>query len=259
MSELVIVTTWNREELLYLCLEAIRAQDDEIPIRVYSDRDASTPDLLQACDAFHASVTVRGPHRFFGNSYNTLHAFGAAVFDPNVKIVHSIEDDTIIHRGYLNWARKMLAAGGLACVTGRRAECPNWYESPCASWNADQLREALGHIIPEYFQESREAMVKVLDSKMFPKSRYLRGGGEQDGFFLRCIEHHQWKTAYPPMWLASHIGWFGYNRPPGHERPPGTFEQRIAAARELWNDLDRREKLFGQRIARAEWEGRGGI
>ena len=84
----------------------------------------------------------------------------------------------------------------VAAVCGRIASphVTNWYEAPCASWQAAYLRIALEHIVPEYHSHSRLEMQRVLDEKMFPRSLYKKGGAEQDGFFLRCVEHHRWRT-----------------------------------------------------------------
>jgi hypothetical protein len=191
-----------------------------------------------------------------------------------VDIVHLIEDDTLIHKGYLAWAREKLSrehpigfAGQpievpeFAAVCGRigSPHIPNWLEIPCISWNADCLRTALGHLVPEYFCADRKEMQRVLDEIVFPKSKYRRGGAEADGFFLRCVESHNWKTAFPPTPLATHFGFWGYNCPPTWERPKGTFEERIQFCRELLKDTERRNAIFGHGITAKEmqgWDGR---
>ena len=54
--------------------------------------------------------------------------------------------------------------------------------------------------------------------------------------------------------LASHVGAWGYNRH-GHQRPTGSFEDRIAFCRALLKDERRRIELFGQDITKKEMEG----
>ena len=267
MNEIVIVPSYKREELLWLCLEAIRREDANIRIVVFSDRGAGSGELSECVLNWVARLIIRPNHAHYGNSYNLLEACRWATreleeeFPP--QIIHLIEDDTIIHKGYFAWAREKLRFAPFpgygpvyAAVCGRMgsSHISNWYESPCASWNADCLRQALTHVIPEYFGRTREEMQTVLDTKMFPNSRYKRGGAEQDGFFLRCIEAHGWKTLFPPKPLASHVGWWGYNCPPLRKGPAGTFEERIAACRMMLKNRDERIKLFGYDVTLKEME-----
>lgn len=264
-SEIVIVTTYKREELLWICLEAIRREDEQIPIFVFSDRAAESDDLRAATKAFHAGMMIRRNHHFYGNSWNLLDACEAVCETNQFDIVHLIEDDTLIHPGYMKWAREQLGWEYLtdpkeptyAAVCGRipSPHIPNWYESPCASWNAKYLKEAIAHVVPEYFSENRDKMQDVLDTVVFPKSKYLKGGAEQDGFFLRCIEHHKWRTCFPPKPLATHLGWFGYNCPPGRERPTGGLVDRVAQCRAMLKDVQKRKEYFGHRITEQEMEG----
>jgi hypothetical protein len=260
-NDLCIVTTWQREELLWLCLEAIRANDASIPIIVFSDKQADSPELRAACKEFDAVCHVQFPPRdFYGNSWNLLTACVLTLSElPGAQFVHLIEDDTILHRGYLDWARSQLTSGEYAAVCGRigSPHIPNWYESPCASWRIDRITTALEHVDPRYLAGTREEMGAILDGDMFPNSKYKKGGFEQDGFFLRCIEFHEWKTKFPSKALASHLGWWGYNCPSGREKPAGEFQQRIEACRAMLGNKELRRMLFGHRIADAEMEGAG--
>jgi hypothetical protein len=261
MKEVVIVTaTDERAELLYLCLEAIRRDDNEITVCVFVDRSNGCVDLRSAAEKFKALVSdCKRENRSYGNSFNTLDACNWAVNYRDFEIVHLIEDDTLIHKGYFSWARESLKRCEVACARIDSPHIPNWYESPCVSWNATFLRRALEHVVPEYFSSDRLVMQRVLDEKMFPASAYKKGGAEQDGFFLRCIEHHGWKTKFPPKPMATHLGWWGYNSPPGRERPTGSFAERIAQCRAMLTNVQRRKELFGHRITEAEmsgWDGK---
>jgi hypothetical protein len=267
MNEVVIVTTWNREELLYLCLEAIRRDDSEITIVLLIDRGALSNEIEEMCHKWELDRIVRPQHSYYGNSWNLLDGCKQVLETYNPDIVHLIEDDTLIHKGYPAWARRELSARNTkddektyAAVCGRigSPHIPNWYESPCASWNADCLRTALGHLVPEYFTPDRKEMQRVLDEVMFPKSKYRKGGSEQDGAFLRCIEFHGWRTCFPPVPLATHFGFWGYNCPASWERPKGSFEERIQYCRDLLRDKERRNLIFGHGITAKEmagWDG----
>jgi hypothetical protein len=74
MKEICIVTTFNREELLWLCLEGIRANDPDVRICVFSDRASNGKDLQETLNRFSALSVIREPHNFYGNSWNLLQA-----------------------------------------------------------------------------------------------------------------------------------------------------------------------------------------
>ena len=253
MSEICVIPTFQREELLFLCLEAIRREDTTIPIHVFSDRGYSSADLETTCKKFNAFLKIQHDTQGYGNSWNVIEALKDGV-KAGHSIVHLIEDDVILHRGYFEWAKEELAKGR-ACVCARIAasRIENWYESPCASWNAECLRQALALVPQGYFADTREQMQILLDAA-FPKSRYKRGGCEQDGLLLRCVEHFGWKTKFPPKPLATHLGAWGYNRP-SNKPPTGTFEERIEFTRALLKDKRKRVELFGQSITEKELEG----
>jgi len=259
MKEVCTVFTYQRDELLYLCLEAIRNQDAKIPIAVFPDRGHGSEDLFNTVRKFAASSISHSHTISYGNSYNLIEGLRWAV-GSGAEIVHAIEDDTIIHKNYLDWARVRLSSSragipSFAVALGRIPgdTLSTWYESPCASWNASCLSMCLEKVPIGYFANTREEMQTIVDAA-FPHSRYKFGSAEQDGFFLRCLEFFKWKTAYPDHSFASHIGTYGYNRE-GGVKPDGTFDERIAFFRKLLYDRARRTELFGQRITDSEMEG----
>jgi hypothetical protein len=234
MREIVVVPTLDREPLLHLCLEAIRKQEPNIPLRIFLDK-------------LH--------HENYGNTSNAIAALQEGT--NKADSVHYIEDDTIVHPGYFEWARKALAEPNVAAVCGRipSEHFENWYSAPCASWNADKLCIALSHVTPKYLAaKTQEEMRVIVDEQMFPKSRFYRCySPEQDGFLLRCIEHYGWQTRFPPKPLATHLGYGGYNRP-AEPWPTGSFEEQVQWFRDLLVDRPRREKIFGKHVTDLEWE-----
>lgn len=261
MNELVVCTTFKREELLFLALEAIRRDDVSIPIYVFSDRGQCSADLAFVVAHWGALLTVREPHAHYGNSWNLFEACRGTLAEQSLLgIVHLIEDDTVIHRGWLDWARYELSTGVPAAVCARicaPSRISGWYSSLAASWSASDLRVALQHLVPEYFADSRMAMRQIVDEKIFPASRYRKGGAEQDGFLLRAIEYHRWITKSPTKPMATHLGFYGYNHA-ARAGPTGTLDQRIAFCRELLRDKRRRAELFGKNVTEMEmaaWDG----
>jgi hypothetical protein len=280
MNEICIVPAYNREELLWLCLEAIRKADSEIALLVTSDKGADSDDLSKTCAQFHATELLRERHDAHGNSFNVLETlrYAAGKFD----LIHIVEEDTIIHPGWFAWARTQLGlppqlsgqnrptrlesgkeghstqepnlyAAVCARIHGDRSTV--WYDAPCASWNATYLRQALAMIPDGYLTAKSRNEMTVLADATFPNSRYRYGSGEQDGFLLRCIEHFKWQTKFPEKAMAQHLGFFGYNQPVGRDRPTGTLEERVAFCRQLLADKRQRTELFGQRITELEMEG----
>lgn len=220
MQEIIVVPTYKREALLFLCLEAIRKQERDAVVIVSEDRGASAPGCWSVG---------------YGNTGHVLRCLRSAC--EMADIVHYIENDTIVHPGYFKWARAILGEGLHAAVCGLSPSehIENWYSAPCVSWNAACLRTALSHITPEYLNATTQEEQRVIvDEQMFPKSRFYRCySPEHDGYLLRCIENHGWKTAFPPMPLATHAAIGGYNRPPGEKYPEGTFEEQVQYFREM--------------------------
>lgn len=270
MKEVVIVTTYNRPELLYLCLEAIWRDDSTMPVFVYLDRAIHWKSgiiqnpLPLTLPAGPVTVVGRQRHGYYGNSYNLLEA--CKEWASKVDIVHLIEDDTLVHKGYFTWARCMLRSSKIqyAAVCGRinSPHLKNWYESPCASWDASKMAQALGHLIPEYYTSSREEMQRLLHEVMFPTLRrmdgkpYKKSGAEQDRFFQMCIEYHGWLTKFPDVPLATHFGYYGYNCPPSVKGPQAErLHDRIEELRNLLTNYDFRCAMFGQAITDREMKG----
>jgi hypothetical protein len=263
MKEIIVVLTYKRDPLLYLCLEAIRAQAPDTGLILVSDRDHSSPELEQMAVQFKCDLEKVPDRLDYGNSYAVFLGLWrgiariATAGRLSENILHFIEDDTIIHAGWFGWARGALQNQNYAIALGRVPGDPpsTWYESPCVSWNVQRLRECLS-LIPSGYCESktRDDMLKVLDAA-FPKSRYRLGSAEQDGFFLRAMEYMKLKTAFPPRSFASHLGWYGYNRPPLMKPPSGTFEEQVEECRKVLCDKKRRYELFGQGVTDREMAG----
>ena len=260
MKDCVAVFTWKRDPLLYLCLEAIRREDQQIPVIVFSDRGYCSNELLMTKEKFGAKLVVHHHNGGYGNSDNVLSGMATCVNDPELEILHCIEDDVIIHQDWFAWARAILNSGKahsgeptFAVALGRLPGDPpsTWYESPCISWNTSCLRQALAMVPKDYCGPTREDLQKAAD-RAFPNSRYRYGSGEQDGLFLRIIEHFKWRTAFPDHAYASHIGFYGYNQPTGRQEPEGTFEQKVEFCRKLLYDKARRTEWFGQSITERE-------
>jgi hypothetical protein len=256
MKEICAVFTYQRDELLYLCLEAIRSQDRELHIMVFSDRGHYTPDLVETCRKFNTSYVVRKKAVGYGNSFNVIEGLRWCC-GMGCDVVHAIEDDTIIHAGYLEWARMKVFNNPVqyAVALGRIPSDieSTWFESPCVTWNAKCLEMCLEKIPLNYFSETIEGMQKAVDAA-FPHSKFCFGSAQQDGFFLRCLEFFKFRTAYPGTSFASHLGTYGYNRP-GGLKPDGTLDERVAFFRKLLYDKTRRTEQFGQEITEREMRG----
>src|SRR5215472_1307797 len=170
MRDLAIVFTFRRDALLFLCLEAIRADDPDIPIDVYADRGHSSMDLIDTCKLMNAHLAIRGNDKeVFGNSRNIILGIheSLVLFPGKPDIVHLIEDDTIINRGYFAYARNALASGRCAVALGRIPGDPpsTWYESPCVSWNREKLEFALQNVPPGYIEApTRMDMLRIVDA-----------------------------------------------------------------------------------------------
>ena len=88
------------------------AADAEIGILVSSDRGATSEDLVRTCRKFGATLTTQysshyfgNSFNYFGNSFNVLTALALEVMVGH-STLHLVEDDTILHPGYFEWARR---------------------------------------------------------------------------------------------------------------------------------------------------------
>lgn len=240
MREIVLVPTWKRRDMLYCCLEAIRAAEPDIKIEVFPDRGTEETDL---CQWFKATEHKTIPHTLHGNTYNVMEALKWA-YKHHAELVYVIEDDAIVDPSFFFWCHQALAEHpGIFAACGWRyspdalppCEGPDviipWYLSVASAIPKRSLYGIVQHARADYYSD----MQGYLDC-IYPQSP--RKGSmhyEQDGLVLRVCEAEGKSCAWPRRPRVTHIGWAGYHMPEGEELK-GTLEERVAIIKLLLKD-----------------------
>jgi hypothetical protein len=224
MSDLVLIPTFDRPEMLWLCLEALARcpTGDPLAIRIYVDAHIGQPpppkdEIVRVVERFpqlSVQIAYRASHPYPGNSYNVLMAYKDA-YESDAPHVFLVEDDVIVFPPFFTWHRVMHLTQSLGCSIA--IENPG--HGAYASLGVCFKRETLGLVVPHcrtaYFQDMRGYC-----RAHFPPSKF---DCEQDGLFARVLK------GFPVAWalipVAQHVGWYGYHRPKSI-RPHGTLEER---------------------------------
>lgn len=223
-QDIVIVPTYDRPEMLWLCLEYLSRCSGikSVQIRIYVDAHIGQPsmreEVAEVLDKFtHLSIQVgyRYAHQFSGNSFNVLMAYKDA-FETESKYVFLVEDDVLVRPEFLAWHRLLHMNQALGCSIAVAKE-PQF--GPYVSLGVGFRREMLALIVPHcrmrYFQNMR-AYCRMT----FPPSRL---DCEQDGLWARVLVGQEVAWALEP--LAQHVGWYGYHRQKSI-RPQGSLTER---------------------------------
>lgn len=234
MREICIIPTFERPALLWLCLEAIRAADPEIPIHVFPDRGTSE---LQICSKFGANEHKTVSHSYYGNSFNMLEALKWAG-EQSCALVHVIEDDSIIEKDYFQWARKALhdkpeafaACGWQFSPDFQPQDGPDmlagWYLSVAATIPKVNLPTILQHARPAYYGDMKTYLDTVLPASPYRGTKHF----EQDGLILRVMQTLGKRAVWPRRPKTTHIGFFGYH---AHGKSPDMPLERTVEALKL--------------------------
>lgn len=261
--EVVLVPTYQRNHYLYCCLKRIRAQDEKIPIIVFSDRGEDTPELRHVCGAFLAAIEITPRHNYYGNSFSVMEMLRWA-YGQHIGLVHVVEDDFMMAPDCLAWYRKtheMFDDIFCACgwIFNRQAPIEDdlmfapWFYSPSYSVRREKLAQIVKHANPLYFQNMREYILKEFPDSLLHAKGAQEGTNfyEQDAIWQYCIEQSRGQVAWNGIAKGAHIGASGYNRPKGPVFT-GTLEERIAQVEELIADEYWRADLFTREIVERE-------
>lgn len=233
MREVVIIPTFQRSDLLFLCLEHIRAVEPDIPIHVFPDRGTDERDICNCFGAVHHWTWMHGYH---GNSANMMEALKWA-FHERYDRVYVIEDDALVDKTFFDWCRTAFERHPDAFAACGWEYSPNringlgtdvmlpWYLSVAACLPASSLATIVPHANLDYYRD-----MQAYCDQTFPASSH-RGTlhYEQDGLVLRVCEAQRKRCVWPHKPRALHCGWYGYHQ--GGEAPQGTLEERVELMR----------------------------
>jgi len=243
VRDILIIPTFNRPELLWLCLDYISACPEygELDIKVYLDahykRQSRLNETKEVLKKFNDNVKlyVRQPNGYRGNSYNLMMAYSDA-FHSKAEYVFMVEDDVMISSHFFEWHKQAQLVNPVCSVAGKNPG-HGVYCSIGVCFNREMLEPIVKHCVHEYFKD-----MGGYCRANFPPSPF---GTEQDGLIARVFNGKKAVWANPPE--AQHIGWYGYNRPHGI-RPIGNLNDKYKKVKEvLYNkeELQKCVKDFG--------------
>lgn len=225
MQDIVILPTYDRPEMLWLCLEYLSKCPDTrwTQIRIYVDahigekppRD-EIEEVLEKFPRLSIQIGFRHPHQYPGNSYNLMMAYKDA-YHSEAERVYLVEDDVLIHPEFFRWHRMMHTGQMLGCSIAVQNPGHGAYASLGVCFKREMLHLILPHCRPAYFQNMRNYCKAVFAPSKFDC--------EQDGLWARVLAGHP--VVWAPYPFAQHVGWYGYHRKKSI-RPQGTLDERYA-------------------------------
>ena len=112
MRDRIVVPTFQRPELLWVCLECLFANPEvkDMDVVIYLDNHTNLPsppinDCLKVIDRYNSSnlkLVVRKPHSYEGNSYNVLTAYVEA-YNDGCEHIFEVEDDILVTSDFFEW------------------------------------------------------------------------------------------------------------------------------------------------------------
>ncbi len=250
----VLVTTYNRPEMLYLCLEALTKAEMIGLHRVRVIQDAKIngdvdPYIEEVASLFTRSLNLdferREPDDSLGNNRNTLESYKEE-FLGDAEHVFLVEEDVIVAQDFFTWHYQIQWKENPFCSIAARhldyatPEDPNVYFllgtycsiGPC--FRRRNLEAIVEHANREYYRRP-EAYIR----EHFPESVHERFGDcgcAQDGLIVRVMFRDGLQSAWAGVPRCFHTGIYGQNR--GQQSPlkPGSWRQQAEELRGRWAD-----------------------
>lgn len=243
MSEVVVIPTCHRPEMLALCLEKLGEARGLPPVCIYADTPADLEELdyvrntyLPTADIYHAKPHLKTP----SGCWNILNAIKQG-YETGADRVYLVEEDVMVRPNFFKWHGEIGDEFMASC--GRRDPAfyprfPNLYTNPGSCLHRNLLDAVVPHINDDYFQRLRDYMDEFLPPVWDEHSDL------DDGLIRRTIRNLGGKCAYPEAGVAVHQGFHFYRKVDRYIND-GTIEGRIAGLRQM---LERIQP--GERYAR---------
>lgn len=269
--DVVLVPTYNRPELLHLCLEALAAcpgiEDKIIHVRHdnHNGAAARADVAVGVVNRFRPKLSIDFAtsiaHSYHGNTFNVMEGYRAA-YETGARQVFLIEDDVLVCNDFFRWHAGVHANHKLMCSVGwhclrRGPEIPRGDEDPLpyflskadyasvgVCWQREMLEHLLAHATTFYYKNLTGYL-----KEHFPSNRFGDCFTEQDGLIMRLLDIVKAPVAWPYRRRCHHVGIYGYHRPsgyrPGQAAGTGTnrLETAIEETRGIINDPVRMEKV----------------
>jgi hypothetical protein len=238
MSEVVVIPTFARPELLALCLERLdQAADAPDDVRIYLDASPEKRVIeiewvrnkyLPRALIFHAK-----PHiKVASGCWNILNAIKSG-YETGASSVYLLEEDVVIFpEKFFSWHRSQNAAASCGRYHwDNRWQYKHLYTNPGAKLTRPLLEALVPHINSEYFADT-----KAYCDKHFP----LWDVSTLDDWLIRRVmRQNNWLPAYPKSPVCAHIGFRGYcDRLDIYANNEVDLDKRISRAREILSSVD---------------------
>lgn len=268
-SEIVLIPTYKRPEMLFYCMSLIKAFEPDMPIAVFPDRgtvdDKELQDVMRSFDPSSTAALVVPDHDYYGNTYNVMEAFRWA-YNQRFERIYYIEDDVMVHPDFFAWHRKMHEDWddifcSMGWVFNQHAPITNdeqfqpWYYAIGTCFTKKKLRLIVDHATPRYYDAMPEYIEKTFKNSIL-NSPIKISHYEQDGLIQRVMDIDKSQSVANGIARCTHLGVFGYNR--GWEKRDDffgeaqTFEERLSRISKLIGDPYWRAELFGRPIVERE-------
>lgn len=223
MKHIVLVPAWRRPDMLHACLTRLAlAAPADVTVLVSVDRggDEENASVAGEFRGRFASLRVRTvpPHPYHGNSANILSGFAHSL-DLGGDLLHVVEDDVLVSRGYFSFHEAVHAAApdafAVSACRNQNLDGPapqaayrhGSYQSLGSSFRPEAAEKFLGHAGGDYYRD----MIGYC-RRVFPDSAIPPGNAEQDGLINRVRESLGGVTVYAERPRAFHAGFYGYHR-----------------------------------------------
>jgi hypothetical protein len=236
MSNVVVMPTLKRPEMLALALESIdRADQSPDDIRIYVDhtdakrlseveyvRDTYLPRAL----IFHAKEHPRAP----SGCWNILNSMKGG-YESGADLIFFVEEDVRVFHDYFTWSIEAQDSGCFA-TSGRyiKRYGENYYTNPGASFRRESLALVVPHINDSFFNDRRGYLDKIFTP--FPDASDL-----DDGLIRHVMRSVNGFVKYPETPKVAHQGFRMYCRTEEF-RPIGNIERRIHQLRNILKNVD---------------------
>jgi hypothetical protein len=232
MSEVVVIPTFARPELLALTLEKLeQATDAPDDIRIFLDTSPESrvvevewvrDTYLPRAQIFHAK-----PHlKVASGCWNILTSIKAG-YETGASSVYMLEEDVLVYpTRFFSWHREQTAVA--SC--GRYHYDTRWiyrhtYTNPGARLSRPLLDALIPHINSEYFADTKA----YCDKHFAPWDVSTL----DDWLIRRVMKANGWLPAYPEKPVCAHVGFRGYNSLDIYANREGSLEERIERARQI--------------------------
>jgi hypothetical protein len=234
VKEIVIVPTYKRDAMLYVCLKRIRRVYDGL-ILVGSDKGHFTDSLIWTIKEHGAELKVLDKHEYHGNTMNAGELLRFA-YNAGFDLIHYVEDDAFVDDRWRQWTldlherndRMFCTAGWVGnqqMPYGEATYYLPWIYIPQFSIKKDKLGKIVHHLGWSYYGDMAGWIQHRFPNSLLKKySTMAVNHYEIDGLIQHIImEDPSCQVAWNAKPTVMHMGFGGYNRG-GYETYESFFE-----------------------------------